>query len=43
MALPPIDRIDRINRIDGIKGCFIYIDAHLLISTAFIPTNNNAL
>ncbi len=31
------------DRIDGIDGCRIYIDAHLFISTAFSPTNNNAL
>ncbi len=37
-----MNRIDRIDRIDGMDGR-IYIDAHLLISTAFSPTNNNAL
>ncbi len=36
-APPPMDRIDHIDHIDGMDGCRIYIDAHLLISTAFNP------
>ncbi len=38
-----IDRSDGMDAIDGMDGCRIYIDAHRLISTAFSPTNNNAL